>query len=82
MAGNTIDIPEIAIIVIAIVACLFSTATSAIVIKTFNDNNDYKQNNIKNFRFVLVNLVISIICLLAAFIGLGFYINNMRKIKA
>ena len=82
MPGHTIDIPEIAIIVIAIIACLFSTATSAIVIKTFNDNDTYKQNNIKKFRFTLFNLGLSITCLVGAIIGLGFYINKMRKIQA
>ncbi len=82
MSGNTIDIPELAILIIAIIACLFSTATSAIVIKTFNDNNDYKKNNIKEFRFIIFNIAISLVCLVVALIGLGFHIHSMNKIKA
>ena len=79
MPGNTFDIPDLVIIMIAIVACLFSIATSSITIKTFNDNNEYKQKNIHDFRYMIFNIVISIIFLIIAFVALGLKIHLMRN---
>jgi hypothetical protein len=64
--------------IIAIIACIFSIATSAIGIKTMNDNDNYKKENGASFGFLVFNLVIAVLAMLAAVGGLLYKTYELR----
>ncbi len=70
------EIPEIYILIVSVIACLFSIASTAIGIEAFNKNSDWKKSHMTNFNFLVVNLVVSIIVLLFAFVALFLHFRN------
>ncbi len=72
------DLPML-IPIIAIIACIFSIATSSISVKTFNDNNEYKETNKNSFNYVVFSLVVSIILLIVSIVYLGIVIQSKAQ---
>ena len=70
------QIPEIYILFISVIACIFSIASTAIGIEAFNSNITWKNNHKGNFNFLVINLVVSIIVLLLAFVALFLYFRK------
>jgi uncharacterized BrkB/YihY/UPF0761 family membrane protein len=58
----------VVIVVVAIIASIFATANSSIVLKAFNANNKYKEDNKNSFNYSIFSLVISIVLLIASII--------------
>ena len=72
------EIPSLYVILIVIVACIFSIASSAIGVQSFNDNPVYKESKKSNFGFVVVNLIVSIVVILLAFAALFLKLRASR----
>ena len=70
------DIPEIYILIISTIASIFSIASTAIGIQAFNNNKVWKDSHKTNFNFLVINLVVSIIVLLLAFVAIFFYFRQ------
>ncbi len=70
------EVPEIVIAILALIACVFSIATGSIGIKAFNMNNEYKEKNKPNFGFIVFNLVISIIIACVALFDIILILKN------
>jgi hypothetical protein len=70
------EIPEIVILIVAIVACIFSIASTAIGIQAFNENLSWKDEHKSNFTFLIINLVVSILVLLLSFVGLFLHFKQ------
>jgi hypothetical protein len=64
------EIPEIYILIVSVIASIFSVASTAIGIQAFNENLPWKNSHKTNFNFLVVNLVVSIIVLVFALIAL------------
>ena len=71
-----VSIPEIYIIIIAAIACIFSIASTSMGIQAFNENKTWKEKHQNNFTFLIINLVVSIIVLILALVALGIHIKN------
>ena len=54
----------IIICVLVCITCIFSIATSSIGIQAYNDNPSYKESKSQNFKFLIGNLVASIVIFL------------------
>jgi hypothetical protein len=67
------EIPELYLIIVSIISCIFSIASTAIGIQAFNNNDPWKNSHKGNFNFLVVNLVVSILVLILAFVALFFY---------
>jgi hypothetical protein len=70
------EIPEIYILIVTVIACIFSIASTAIGIQSFDQNIQFKNSHKSNFNFLVINLVVSIIVLLFAFVALFLYFRN------
>jgi len=68
------EIPEIYILIVAIIACIFSIASTAIGIQAINENSTWKDKHINNFNFLIINLVVAIIVFLLSCVGLYFHL--------
>jgi uncharacterized BrkB/YihY/UPF0761 family membrane protein len=64
------EIPEIYILLVSVIASIFSIASTAIGIQAFNNNLPWKNSHKNNFNFLVINLVVSIIVLILAFVAL------------
>ncbi len=73
------EISEVTIMIVAIIACIFSIASTAIGIQAFNKNSEWKQTHKTNFNFLVVNLVVAIAVLLLASAALGLHIYGKVK---
>ena len=72
------EIPPLYVILIVIVACIFSIASTSIGVQSFNDNPAYKESKKSNFGFLIVNLIVSIVVILLAFAALFLKLREMR----
>lgn len=70
------EIPEIYILIVAIIACIFSIASTAIGIQSFNENESWKNEHKPNFNFLIINLVVAIVVLLLSSVGLVLHLKN------
>lgn len=70
------EIPEIVIAILALIACVFSIATGSIGIHALNSNNTYKDEHKPNFGFIVFNLVIAIIIACVALFDIILIIKN------
>ncbi len=70
------EIPEIYILIVSIIASICSIASTAIGIQAFNKNNTWKTSHMTNFNFLVINLVVSIVVLLLAFVALFLKFKN------
>ena len=64
--------------IVAMIACIFSIATSSIGIKTMNDNDTYKKTEGGSFGFLIFNLVIAVLAMLALIGGLIYKTYQLR----
>ena len=64
------EIPEIYILLVSVIASIFSIASTSIGIQSFNSDPIFKEKYHNNFIFLIINLVVSIIVLLLAFVAL------------
>lgn len=71
------EIPEIYILIVSVIACVFSIASTTIGIQSYNNNPAWKTTHSSNFGFLIVNLVVAIVVLLLAFTALFFHFRNM-----
>ena len=62
--------------IIAFIASILSMTTSGISVKTFNDNNEYKETNKNSFNYVVFSLAGSILLLIISFISLVLQIKS------
>ncbi len=60
--------------IIAIISCIFSIASTAIGIEAYNKNADWKKEHNTNFNFLVANLVVAIIVLVLSLAGVGLHI--------
>ena len=70
------EIPEIYILIVSVIASIFSIASTAIGIQAFNNNTPWKNSHLTNFNFLVVNLVVSIVVLLLCFVALFLYFRQ------
>jgi hypothetical protein len=70
------EIPEIVILIVAAVACIFSIASTAIGIQAFNENSSWRDSHKPNFNFLIINLVVALIVLILSFIGLFLHFKK------
>ena len=70
------EIPEIVIAILALIACAFSITTGAIGINAFNLNKTYKDEHKPNFGFMLFNLVIAIVVACVALFDIILIVKN------
>jgi hypothetical protein len=72
------QIPQIALLIIALISSIFSIATSSIGIQSMNqtDNKNYLNSHPVNHNFLIFNLVISIIVVLIAGAGIAFNVKS------
>jgi len=64
------EIPEIYILIVSVIAGIFSIASTSIGIQAFNENLPWKKSHMTNFNFLVINLVVSIVVLLLSFVAL------------
>ena len=64
------EISEIYVLIVSVIASIFSIASTAIGIQAFNSNPGWKADHMPNFNFLVINLVVSIVVLLLAFVAL------------
>jgi uncharacterized BrkB/YihY/UPF0761 family membrane protein len=67
------EIPEIYILIISVIASIFSIASTTIGIQIFNDDSQFKKTHLSSFNFLVINLVVSILVLLFSFVAI--YLN-------
>jgi hypothetical protein len=70
------EIPEIYILIVSVIASIFSIASTAIGIQAFNNNLPWKNSHMTNFNFLVINLVVSIVVLLLSFVALFLKYRN------
>ncbi len=70
------EIPEIYILLVSVIASIFSIASTTIGIQSFDQNIAWKNSHKSNFNFLVVNLVVSILVLLLSFVALFLYFRN------
>ncbi len=70
------EVPEIVIAILALIACVLSIATGSIGIKALNMNKEYRDKNKPNFGFILFNLIIAIIIACVALFDIILIIKN------
>lgn len=70
------EIPEIYILIVSIIFSIFSIASNAIGIESFNNNSDWKTNHMSHFAFLIINLIVSILILILSITGLVLRLNN------
>ena len=70
------DIPEIYILIVSVIASIFSIASTAIGIQAYNANLTWKTTHATNFSFLVINLVVSILVLLLSFVALFLYFRH------
>jgi hypothetical protein len=70
-----VAIPEIYIIIVAAIACIFSIASTSIGIQAFNENTEWRKAHSGNFTFLIINLVVSILVLILSLVALGLHIK-------
>jgi hypothetical protein len=70
------EIPITVILIVSILACIFSIASTSIGVQAFNKNADYKKKNPHNFNFLVFNLVVSIIALLLSITGMVLHFRK------
>ena len=70
------EIPEIYILIVSVIASIFSIASTAIGIQSFDQNIAWKNSHKTNYSFLVINLVVSIIVLLLAFVALFLYFRK------
>ena len=68
------ELSEVTIMIIAIIACIFSIASTAIGIEAYNKNITWKNDHKTHFNFLIVNLIVAIAVLVLALAGLGLHI--------
>ncbi len=71
-----VSIPEIYIMIVAAIACIFSIASTSIGIQAFNKNKSWKEAHSTNFTFLIINLVVSILVLILSLVALGLHIKS------
>ncbi len=67
---------EIILATLCLLLGVFATASTSIGIKAYNENKNYKKENIKTFNFLVFCLVASLIVLILAGTDLGLIIKN------
>ena len=67
------EIPEIYILIVSVIASIFSIASTSIGIQAFNDDKAFKIKNKSSFTYLIINLVVSILVLLFSFVAI--YLN-------
>jgi hypothetical protein len=70
------EIPEIYIIIVSIISGIFSIASTTIGIEAYNRNSAWKNSHMGHFNFLVINLVVSIVVLLLAFVALFLHFRN------
>jgi hypothetical protein len=70
------EIPEIYILIVSVIAGIFSIASTSIGIQAFNENLPWKNSHKGNFNFLVINLVVSIMVLLLALVALFLKYKN------
>jgi hypothetical protein len=70
------EIPEIYILIVSLIASIFSIASTSIGIQAFNENLPWKNSHKGNFNFLVINLVVSIMVLLLALVALFLKYKN------
>jgi uncharacterized BrkB/YihY/UPF0761 family membrane protein len=70
------EISRIYILIIAVIASIFSIASTSIGIQSFNKNKQWKDDHTSNYGFLVVSLIVSILILLLSFVGLYFYFKT------
>jgi hypothetical protein len=73
------EISEVTIMIVAILACIFSIASTAIGIEAYNKNKDWKTKNEMKFRFLIANLVVAVSVLVLSLAALGFHMSGKAK---
>ncbi len=67
---------EIILSTLCLILGIFATASTAIGVKAYNENKDYKQKHYKTFQFLIFCLVASLVILILAGTDLGLIIKN------
>ncbi len=67
------EIPELYILLVSLIASIFSIASTSIGIQAFNNNDPWKRSHMTNYNFLIINLVVSIIVLVLSIIALFLY---------
>ena len=70
------ELSEVTIFIISIIACIFSIASTAIGIEAYKKNSSWHNAHKSNFYFLVVNLVVAIAVLLISSVGLGLHVYN------
>jgi hypothetical protein len=70
------EVPITVILIVSILACIFSIASTSIGIQAFNKNDNYKKNHPHNFNFLVFNLIVSIITLLLSIAGMVIHFRK------
>ncbi len=70
------EIPEIYILLVSVIASIFSIASTAIGIQVFDNCLEFRTTHKNNYNFLIINLVVSIVVLLLAFVALFFHFRQ------
>jgi hypothetical protein len=70
------ELSEVTIMIISIIACIFSIASTAIGVEAYDKNDTFKKEKMHNYIFLIINLVVAIIVLLLSFVGLFLHFKK------
>jgi uncharacterized membrane protein len=70
------ELSEVTIMIISIIACIFSIASTAMGVEAYNKNDTFRKDNMHNYTFLIINLVVAIIVLLLSFVGLFLHFKK------
>ncbi len=71
------EISEVTLMIISIIACIFSIASTAIGIEAYNKDETLKKSKASNFNFLVINLVVAIAVLLLSAFVLYLHFSHM-----